>query len=357
MTGERRKQVLQVIVGAGNVRYFTNCIRSVNNFDAGEIFAVYNWVSSRDLAAITAAQEEIQTLVQNLFIQRNTWESRTGSLYKANNLGLERAKEGFDYANFIQADMQMMWWDANVLERARKITNLQRDRGASSITFYTQVPVRGKKPSVYDGWNWDESFNTFCATGFTDVCLVPLYDGLNQNISFIDDEKSMSERLSTRKSALVYHPYPFLAPIPFPSNVRDPKTGAAPKSKNSRLDILRVNPEFSVDLNGKSLHPFVMEDAIFPNGWSCTTPYWPSDTTTSKWLRQKYRVLREDPFSLFEVRKANGDVSRWPPLRASPGVVRTLTCLAKLIAEETSRYFATIRRRKFGRPPSREVNR
>ena len=348
MTGIVQNRVLHVIVGAGNVVYFINCIRSVNRFEAGEIFAVYNWIGPGDLMAIEAERDEIEGSVSTLVVQKNEQDTRTGSLYKANNLGLECARQGFDYVNFIQADMQMMWWNHNVLARTRAMTNSHRARGFDTISFFTQLPVRGKRENVYDGWSWDESSKTFRTNGFVDVCLIPLFDGLNRELSFLGDERRMSKAFSEQNSALFYHSHPFLAPIPFPANVRDPQTRRIEVVGNSRLDILRINPEFSVDLNASSLHPLAMEEAVFPSGWACTTPYWPSDTTTSTWLRRKYHSLRADPLSLFEVRKANGRLSRWPFQHSSPGPLRTLTSLARLIAEEAHKHLARGRRKPSG---------
>lgn len=337
MTGIVQNRVLHVIVGAGNVDYFINCIRSVNRCKAGEIFAVYNWIGSGDRMAIEVEQAKIRGSVSRLVVQKNEQHTRTGSLYQANNLGLKWARQGFDYVNFIQADMQMMWWDHNVLARAKEITNWHSERGVNTISFFTQLPVRGKKDNVYGGWSWDDHANTFRTTGFADVCLVPLFDRLNRDFTFAGDEPSMSNTFSDQGSPLIYLPHPFLAPIPFPTNVRDPRAKRTQIRGNSRVDILRINPEFSVDLVASSIHPLIMEDAVFPNGWACTTPYWPSDTITSTWLRRKYHSLRADPRSLFEVRKANGRLSRWPFPRSNPGPLRTLTSLTKLITEETQK--------------------
>lgn len=347
MRGMRQSQLLHVIVGAGNVAYFINCIRSISRFEEGEIFAVYNWIDHGDLLAIEAERHEIEGFVSRLLVQKNVQNTRTGSLYKANNLGLEYARQGFRYVNFVQADMQMMWWDHNILERAEAITNSHCARGFDTIFFFTQLPVRGKKSNVYDGWSWDDHACTFRTTGFADVCLIPLFDGLNREFSFLGDEASMSDAFSEQGSALFYHPHPFLAPIPFPDNVRDHKQRGTKVAGKTRSDILRINPQFLVDLNASSLHPLVMEDAVFPNGWACATPYWPSDTTSSTWLRRKYNILRADPLSLFEVRKATGRLSRCPFLRSSPGLVRTITSLMKLFKEETQKRFARGLRRSF----------
>ena len=357
MTRTSQNRVLHVVVGAGNVDYFINCIRSVNRCKAGEIFAVYNWTSSGDRIAIEVEQAKIRGSVSRLVVQKNEQHTRTGSLYQANNLGLEWARQGFDYVNFIQADMQMMWWDQNVLARATAITNWHGERGINNITFFTQLPVQGKKEKVYDEWIWDDYANTFRTMGFADVCLIPLFDGLNRDFTFARDEPSMSDTFFNLGAPLIYLPHPFLAPIPFPASVRDPRAKHAQVRGNSRINILRVNPEFSVNLLASSLHPLIMEDAVFPNGWACTTPYWPSDTTTSRWLRRKYHFLKADPLSFFEVRKANGRLSRWPFTRSNPGPLRTLTSLAKLIREETQKQLARGRGRLDGKSPSSSADR
>lgn len=330
------QKVLHVIVGAGNVDYFLNCIRSVANLDAGDIFAAYNYVSPGDNMAIEAKRHEIKSSVLKLVIQKNQPTKRTGSLYMANNLGLEFARHDYDFANFIQADMQLMWWDIGFLDRAKEIVKLFPPRPGNHISFYTQLPVRGKNKNVYDQWNWDESAHTFRTTGFSDVCLIPLFDGINERMSFDGDEQSMSRTFSENGSALFFHPHPFIAPIPFPTTVRDPQKRNVKTARSENAGILRINPNFPVALDTPTLHPIFMEDVVFPNGWSCSNPYWPSDTKSTMWLRRRFHNYRADPLSLFEIRKAGGQLSRWPVGSSAPGLTRTLFSLFRLTAEETN---------------------
>jgi len=337
-------RVLHVVVGAGNVSHFANSIRSVDRFRAGEIFAVYNWVGSDDKREIEREKREIEKFVSTLVIQQNKEGTRTGSLYAANNLGLERAKQGFDYVNFIQADMQMMWWNNRFLERAQELTHWHVARGFTAISFFTQMPVRGKKQNYYDEWRYDEDAGAFRTIGFADVCLIPLLDGLNNEFKFVGDETRMSDERRALHSTLVYHPYPFIAPIPFPDNVREISKKKS-KAARGHEPLLKVNPEFAVDLRRQSFHPLFMEDVVFPNGWACTTPYWPSDTANSTWLLRKWHTLSSDPLSLFEVRKANGQLSRWPFQRSSPGFLKTLKSLTHLVAEEILKKLALTRKK------------
>lgn len=329
-----RLRVLHVVVGAGNVNYFLNCLRSVRRLEAGSVFAVYNWVNNNDRALVEAKLQEIWSLTSQFVLQQNSGPDRTGSLYVANNLGLQFASASFDFVNFVQADMQMVWWSERLLSGAKRIAELKAASGERSLTFFTQLPVAGKRPEPYAGWDWSQELETFETTGFSDVCLVPLTDGLNETFHFAGNERSMSASLKVQATPLVYHTHPFIAPIPFPDNLRQRSRTKHPELKAHTPLFLRINSRATIDLNTRTLHPVFMEDAVFPDGWACAVPYWPSDTRGTRWIRAKWPTLRKNPLSLFDVRKKNGDRSRFVLTRFEPGYLRTAKSLFQFLVEE-----------------------
>lgn len=327
-------KVLHVVVGAGNVPYFSNAIRSIKENNAGDVFAVYNFIDQHDRTAILQEEATLGELVTTLQIQENRPIGRTGSLYEANNMGLEFARGGYDFVSFVQADMQLMWWDQAIVARAREILDHCAPQGHSGVSFYTQLPVAGKREYVYEGWVWNTIINSYQSTGHVDVCLLPIYGGYNSDFKFLDDEKTLAFKRSSIGALLIFHPFPFVAPIPFPVTTRDGKRRPQKTVSKTTLPILQTKPNFHPDFLGDTLHPFTMEESVSPNGWRCLTPYWPSDTRDLRWIEARLKYCRYDLTALFSVTKLDGTARQFPVSGFKPGLKTLLHALFMMIARK-----------------------
>lgn len=329
---QKSQPVLHVIVGAGNVRYFLNAINSVVSCDAGPVFAVYNYVSTADLAEINTHMHTVSDAVQSLIISENRAGKRTGSLYWANNKGLQFANDRFRYVSFMQADMQMMWWNKRIIERADEIVARLATR-TSNIAFYTQLPVAGKRRTPYRGWDWSDDTESYLTTGHVDVSLLPIHGAFNNDFCFDGNEIELAESRRAKGSSVVLHPFPYLAPIPFPDTVRSPHRPRSSGSLSQESPLLRVAPNFSADFALASFHPVLMEQAVLPNGWRSLTPYWPSDTNSTKWLKTRGNNVGAILESLWQVAGHDGKRPRFKIRSFSPGYRVVVISLLRLLVE------------------------
>lgn len=324
-----KSEVLHVVVGAGNIQYFRNAIQSIKHHNAGDIFAVYNWVDAKDLEDFSHVSKSLERSTEFLRLQRNNPTLRTGSLYDAYNLGLEEAKRNYRFASFMQADMQLMWWHPKIMETTEELV-AARSSETEYITFYTQLPIIGKHPQQYKGWLWGRNTSTYVITSHSDVCMVPLYGGINEGFSFEGTEHSMAVKLRALGAELHWHPFPFVAAIPYPRTVRDRPRWYVLNSSYPRIPILSVAPEYEPDFSKQGLHPLSMENSVVPNGWVSSYPYWPSDTRGELWISRRIRWWKRVGGSLFSTIDSSGVVSCFSFRFSKPGNLEVFRSLLRV---------------------------
>lgn len=332
----KTSEIAHVIVGAGNIPYFVNALRSVKLLEAGDIFAAYNWVDSNDFKNLAESEHSVMTYVKSLEVRRNDGSQRTGSLYEANNALLAQLRGRYRFVSFMQADMQLMWWSNRILETAENLIHEIRDN-TEVVTFYTQLPVLGKHAFPYNGWNRDVERNAYFAYGHADVCLVPLFDGLNQDFFFCSTEKHMIREARRKQSRIFWHPYPFLSPIPFPITVRSQKKSLAASIPNVSEPILKVAPSYEIDFSAPEFHPFSMEVSTVPNRWSVSYPFWPSDVNSSLWIQRRVDYVRKFGGSILAVKNHKSKIRAFTLKPYVPGNRVVVLALLKLALSEATK--------------------
>jgi len=330
-----------VVVGAGLPHYFKNCIDSVKSICSEEIFAFYNYVGDDDKRIVEGMAEETSHRGIQFFLQPNQSGPRTGSLYQCYNRALAYAAGEFRYVSFIQADMQMMWWDSKIIDACDQIRNsLPADR-RNKISFYSQLPIRGKRPDYYSIWD-DYSFASVPSIlGMADVGIFALDNSIEHTLRFKGSEKQMAEEARIEGHIVALHPYPFLAPIPFPDTIRDKKH--RPLNRGSAYfgtPILKLGDRKAPtpNFNQPSMHPLFMEDVVWPNGWECLTPYWPSDTEGTNWLRNRFSAASPLSLLFWSVQKS-GRKRLFPTSRFRPGFKKVFHTFVAFFFEELKNKF------------------
>jgi len=327
-----KNQVLHVVVGAGNVRYFCNAIESILSNQAGDVFAIYNATCPEDARKIAAATEKLRMGVVKLVIQPNVLNGRTGSLYDANNLGLQYAVGKYRFVSFVQADMQLMWWDDAILDATE---DFLAKTSHCDVSFYTQLPILGKHPDLYRRWSTQPGDIWPSVRGHVDVCLVPIFESFNKGFSFSGNEKRLSETRARANAQVFLHPIPFIAPIPFPETMRDYKARSV-SSIAQTGPILKLNPKFNLDFR-QNLHPISMETSILPSHGSIGFPYWPSDIQGTQWIRRRLGYLRLYGGSIFATIDNYGRKRRISFGGTQPTSLSVLRSLFVLAFEELKR--------------------
>lgn len=337
--GKSRKttdEILHVVVGAGNVPYFLNAICSLKELGAGDIYAVYNFIDDDDRRAISLQYRELGGLVQ-FEVRENNPTARTGSLYEANNMALDYARSKYEFVSFVQADMQVMWWDSAIVSRSRALLASLGDQ--PEVSFYTQLPILGKHPRPYERWSRDEDLSVYRTHGHVDVCLLPIFGAYNSQFIFEGSEKEMSVSRSASAADLILHPFPYIAPIPFPSTLRDRGRRRSEDPEDAVFPILVVRKHFAVDFQATEAHPVSMEQSVGPNQWSCLFPYWPSDTLSGLWFVRRIEFSKLHKQNLFATINSNGQVNKFPRRVFAPGwKVLSLALVSTIVRRLVSKF-------------------
>ena len=302
------KDLLHVVVGAGFPDYLRNCVRSIEALTADDVLVYYNFVDEADLAAALTVSAEFDERRIDFRFQPNNPGTRSGSLYDAYNSALSLAQANYRYISFTQSDMQMMWWDHKVVAACDAILSQSESAGKRRTCFFTQVPVRGKRVDYYSIWGSLDSSEPPVAPGLSDVGIYPLKYFHPSSFRFEGTEKELSAFYGARDTYVALHPYPFLAPIPFPHTLREKRKGAnSVKTSTYPTPILLNSTNFRdfADFRKETFHPLYMEDTVLPNGWTALSPYWPSDTLGNQWMKIRLEQSRKEGSPLFQFAGSN----------------------------------------------------
>lgn len=330
------KDLLHVVVGAGFPDYLRNCVRSIETLTSDDVLVYYNFVDEADLAAALTVAAGFDEQRIDFRFQRNNPGARSGSLYDAYNSALALAHGNYRYVSFTQSDMQMMWWDNKVVSACDAILSRRDSAGQRRTCFFTQVPVRGKRVEYYSIWGSLDSSDPPAVPGLADVAIYPLKHFHPSTFRFEGTEKELSAFYGGRDTDIALHPYPFLAPIPFPYTLREKRKGAnSVKSSTYPTPILLTSTNFRdfADFSKETFHPIFMEDTVLPNGWSALSPYWPSDTLGNEWMKIRLEQSRKVGSPLYQF--AGSKLPRlfgWAQ-RFRPGLIPICRAILGIIAE------------------------
>jgi hypothetical protein len=200
--------------------------------------------------------------------------AKVGGLYDAYREAFDIAvHDGFDYVHLVQGDMQMLWWDAEVLARADEIFSLNAD----CVNIYTCLILRGRE----DDLTLDES-NTGQLTKWRDFGLLDLgiYDlrrWKELGVSFGNDELEHGKRYAEAGLSVICHPWPTVCPVPWPAVIR--------KGRQLGKEVRMVKPFILKPMTAGDIQQLKartwtwMEDVCIPWGWTCLTPMWATDVS------------------------------------------------------------------------------
>jgi hypothetical protein len=295
--------LLHVIVGAGIPNYFHNCIDSVLRHSRLPILAVYNSLSREDSDRFHNVKQQIETS-QVVFLENSEKSgSKTGSLYLAYNQALDYAeRNGFDFVNLIQSDMQVFFWDDGFVSTATEIFTAQPQKTGQFVSnIFTQIPQRGKRLDYFSIWSPDPIPGYLSCPGESDVGIFKVQDFRKRRGEFTATEKANSALVANAGGHVVLHPKPFLAPIPFPLTVRKGRMPGMSTQFDHRqpplLEVFGEVPDF--DLSSENFRPIFMEDIIRPRYGRGLTPYWPSSTEGTHWISIRLQWARGSGKSIF----------------------------------------------------------
>jgi hypothetical protein len=283
------KRVLHIVVGHGLRTYFLNTVRSVRStVPDDEILVVDNASPDQrlrdDLTRITDADPKMRLVLRD---SNSLVNGKVGGLYDAYREAFEIAnREEFDYVHLVQGDMQVLWWDSDVLSRADEIfaanplcVNIYTCMLPADRAFDQSLDV-----SPVDGLTRIRNF------GLVDLGLYDLDRWRKLGVSFDNDEIEHGSRYLAEGFSVICHPWPTDAQIPWPAVVRK---GVQQGREVESVKPYLLKPMTEVDVQQlKSRDWTTLEDACIPWGWSCLTPMWTTHVNPDYLANRRQQVKR-----------------------------------------------------------------
>jgi hypothetical protein len=265
------KRVLHVVVGHGLRTYFLNAVRSVRMVaPSDEILVVDNASPDlqlrRELTAFAKNDPKARLLLRD---SNDLANGKVGGLYEAYRDAFALAmEEGFDYVHLVQGDMQVLWWDSDVVSRATAIFESDEHCVNVFTCLLSTDLANDAKFQRAEGGNPPR----LLAYGLTDTGLYDLQRWKKLGMSFDDDELIHAKKYLSQGFNVTCHPWPTDAQIPWPAVVR--------KGVQQGKEIRPVKPFLLKPMSASGVEEVKnrdwtwLEEACIPWGWTCLSPMW-----------------------------------------------------------------------------------
>ena len=203
-------RVLHAVVGHKLPGYFRNAVDAVLSTTSADDVLIVDNASElpalvRDFQHIAATEPRVRLLLRDT--NDTSRNGKVGGLYDAYNEVVDYAlREGYDYLHIIQHDMQVVWWDESVLQRAREIY----DEYPECVNICTLAPSRytalgGNLEYVKPGLARLQNY------GLTDTGLYDLSRWRRHEMRFLDSESAHSRKYLADGLHVFFHPLPTVA--------------------------------------------------------------------------------------------------------------------------------------------------
>jgi hypothetical protein len=283
-------RVLHAIVGHKLPVYFLNAINSVRLIAVNDDVLVVDNASgipalTREMQSIAEREPRVGLLLRETnSIERN---SKVGGLYDAYGEVVAYALDrGYDYLHIVQHDMQMVWWDETVMERAREIfaeypecVNIATIAPPGHLAIADAFEYVKPKLMVAKGY------------GLTDTGLYDLAKWRARDMRFGESETAHARQYFEEGLRVFWHPLPTVAYVPWPAVVRSGRViGREVQSRHQFL--LRPLNASEVSHVKESTECVWLEEVGIPWGWTCLKPYWTTDLRTILFWVYRFRDIR-----------------------------------------------------------------
>ena len=298
-------RVLHAVVGHGLPRYFVNAVASVRAAAAeDELVVIDNGTNDPRLTAKLRQlcdpdpQVELITRTSN----DTSVNRKVGELYAAYNIVFDVARRGgYDLVHLIQGDMQLLWWDSEIVEKAGDLFAVHRD----CVNICTQFLSRDRRLAgeLDLPKNGELMLRWY---GLTDTGLYHLRRWDDLGMSFGASERDHAGEALAMGLKVICHPWPAVAPIPWPAVIRDGKRRGA-EIVTKQPFLLRPLSIAEVSAVKQAVSRTWLEDVCVPWGWTCATPMWVTEINALDYWALRRRAMIEsgrlrDLFPAFERR-------------------------------------------------------
>ncbi|MGH9098847.1 MAG: hypothetical protein ACRDV8_01275 [Acidimicrobiales bacterium] len=271
-------EILHVLVGHGLPVMFRNAVASFRSVcPTSEVLVVDNaspqeWLR-KELAARAESDPHMDVLLRR---DNDRVNSKVGGLYHAYEDALAIARDrGFDYVHLVQADCQMMWWDADIL---RKIADLYR-RHPRCVNVHTRA-VSGDRMLMGDVVPGPLGDAIVPRYGVTDTGMVHLERWDRHGLRFSGSEEDTAAHALSLGIEAVVSPWPTEVPVPWPAVVRRGRQ-VGREVRTGKPLLCRPLHEADIARIKSADHPPAWEEICVPWGWACLAPM--SETDLANW--------------------------------------------------------------------------
>jgi hypothetical protein len=330
-------RVLHVVVGHGLRTYFLNAVRSVRTTAPDDEILIVDNASPDtglrvELARISAEDPHMRLLLRD---SNDLTNGKVGGLYDAYREAFALAtNEGFDYLHLVQGDMQVLWWDDEVVSRAAELfdsevrcVNIYTVLLTSDRAFSDEIEQLGRgEPSKLRHY------------GLTDTGLYHLGRWREFDMSFADNEREHAQKYLAQCFTVICHPWPTDAPIPWPAVVRKGVQRGREIVPRKPFLLRPLSPESIAELKQRSWT--WLEDVCIPWGWTCLTPMGTTHLGPDYWAARRQDAASHGLISSLPRWERRGlDVGRWNPFWRSqyrPSLLKLIVVVP--VREITSRF-------------------
>ncbi len=212
---------------------------------------------------------------------------KVGGLYEAYRLAFDRAFQvGARYVHLMQADMQLLWWDDDVMKRAEDLWGRHR----SCVNIMT-VALSKDRWLTGDLRTDPSTGDTLLASyGLTDTGLYHLGRFKDFGACFESTEDEHAQRAREAGLEAAVFAWPTEVQVPWPAVVRHGKQRGREIRTTKPLLCKPLSTGQVASLKAAT-RPINMEDICVPWGWSCLSPMWNTDLDNVYYLALRRRDL------------------------------------------------------------------
>jgi hypothetical protein len=297
-TDAKAPTVLHVVVGHGLPGYFMNAVRSVRAVAPGDPLLIIDNASPsqelRDRLSAFAAADEMVSLVLRTANDLSA-NRKVGSLYDAYEIAVSHAVAGgFDLLHLIQADFQVLWWDAELAARSMQIFEAHPRCVNIQMQFLSRDKILAEELApVGGGGQPGQPRYKLERYGLTDTGLYHLGRWQAGGMRFGPSEQAHARRYLEQGLEVLIHPWPTDAAIPWPAVIRNGAQRGREISAGRPYLLKPSSPEQVAQVKAADQQTW-LEDAAIPWGWACATPMWITGVDSIDYWVLRYRDARKN---------------------------------------------------------------
>jgi hypothetical protein len=287
---EAGKKVLHVIVGHGLRTYFLNAVRSMRAVAPDDEILVIDNASPdpqlrADLTSLSSNDPRMRLILRE---QNDLTNGKVGGLYDAYREAFEVALgEQFDYVHLVQGDMQVLWWDDDILVRAQEIFS----SNPKCVNIYTCLFSSDRRFDVGLEEFGPERRRRFVKFGLTDLGLYDLGRWTKFGMHFDNDEVEHGKRCLDEGFSVICHSWPTDAQIPWPAVVRN---GVQRGREVTLVKPFLLKPMTAPEIaEMKTRNSTWLEEVCVPWGWTCLSPMWTTHLNPDYLANRRHQASRE----------------------------------------------------------------